>query len=389
MALTLGALIFVLIQHATRAGWSVTVRRVAEGLSLNMFLMVLLLLPMFIPYNGVQGIRILLPWLDVDKVNADELLHSKWVYLHPVFFAIRIGVCFVFWCWLAWYYSEKSREQDRTGDVRTTVRLDWLSAPMIIAFGFTLTSFAFDWIMALNPYWFSTIFGVYYFAGAILSALSAIVLLSLSLQKRGLLGNAVNHEHYHDLGKLMFAFTFFWGYIAFAQYMLIWYANMPDETQFFVPREMNEWASISLLLLNVHLLIPFPGLLSRHVKRRNRVLAFWGVWSLCACALDQYWLVVPNEWINRIPAQVGNPAMPIANALPLISDPHNIYQITNGEVARLAGYALTPLPIVVTALCFVGLGGLYMFGTMLALRNRPLVPLRDPRLSESLAFENI
>jgi hypothetical protein len=389
MALTLGALIFVLIQHASRAGWSVTVRRVAEGVSMNMFLMVLLLLPMFISYNGVRGIYWLLPWLDVEKVAHDEILSAKSGYLNPTFFAIRIGFCFVFWCWLAWFFASRSREQDQTGNPRTTILLDWLSAPMIIVFGFSLTSFAFDWIMALNPYWFSTIFGVYFFAGGLLSALSAIVLLSMSLQKRGLIGNAINHEHYHDLGKLMFAFTFFWGYIAFSQYMLIWYANMPEETQFFVPREMDRWASVSLLLLIVHLLIPFPGLLSRHVKRRNRVLAFWAVWSLCACAVDLYWLVVPNAWINQIPRILDKAAMPIANALPLISDPHNMYHITNSEVAELANYPLTPGPLLITALCFIGIGGLYVFGVMLALRNKPLVPLRDPRLNESLAFENI
>jgi hypothetical protein len=144
--------------------------------------------------------------------------------------------------------------------------------------------------------------------------------------------------------------------------------------------------------LNVHFLIPFPGLMSRHVKRRNRVLAFWAVWSLCACALDQYWLVVPNEWINRIPEIVRKPGeleMPVTNALALVSDPHNMYHITNSRVAELAQYPLTPLPLLISVLCFIGIGGLYMFGAMLALRNKPLVPLRDPRLNESLAFENI
>ena len=158
-----------------------------------------------------------------------------------------------------------------------------LSAPVILLFGFSLTGFVFDWIMSLNPHWFSTIFGVYFFAGCMLSALSAIVLLSLTLKQRGLIGGAINHDHYHDLGKLMFAFTFFWGYIAFSQYMLIWYANLPEETQFYSPRLIGNWTVITLVLLFVHLLIPFPGLLSRHVKRKNSVIAFWAVWSLCAC----------------------------------------------------------------------------------------------------------
>jgi hypothetical protein len=222
-----------------------------------------------------------------------------------------------------------------------------------------------------------------------LSGFSAMVLLLLSLQKRGLIGHAVNDEHYHDLGKFMFAFTFFWGYIAFSQYMLIWYANMPEETQFYIPRQWESWASVSLLLLIVHLLIPFPGLLSRQVKRQNGVLAFWAVWSLAACALDVCWLVLPSQWINRVPEMAGDEHMLLPGALAKLADTHDIYKVANPDFAQAVNFPLTPLPLAITALCFVGLGGLYVFSTMLALRGKPLVPVRDPRLNEALAFENI
>jgi hypothetical protein len=220
---------------------------------------------------------------------------------------------------------------------------------------------------------------------------AVIVLLSLALQKRGLIGHAVNHEHYHDLGKWMFAFTFFWGYIAFAQYMLIWYADLPEETQFYIPRTIGNWGSVSLFLLFVHLLIPFPGLMSRHIKRKNSLLAFWAVWTLCACAVDQYWLVVPNQWINRIPAEVGNPEMPLQNAFSSLLSPHNIYQLNESHqsFATAVNFPFQFPSLVITALCFIGIGGLYLFSTMMALRNKPLVPLQDPRLSEALAFENV
>jgi hypothetical protein len=250
----------------------------------------------------------------------------------------------------------------------------------------------FDWVMSLNPYWFSTMFGVYFFAGSMLSMFAAIVLLSQYLKNRGLIGDAVNTEHYHDLGKWMFAFTFFWGYIAFGQYMLIWYANIPEETQFFIPRQMGVYASLSLLLLIVHLVIPFPGLLSRHVKRRNGVIAFWAVWSLCACMLDAWYMVVPNEWINQIPAAVGHPTMPIANALPLLAEStQNMYTVSarHQDFVETMNYPLQAGSLLVTALCVVGIGGLYVFSTMLALRGRSLVPQRDPRLPEALAFENM
>ena len=139
--------------------------------------------------------------------------------------------------------------------------------------------------MSLNPHWFSTIFGVYYFAGSVLSSLIIITLLAQWLQRAGRVRNAITLEHYHDLGKLTFAFVFFWGYIGFSQYMLIWYANLPEETQFFVPRTLGAWKSVSLILLVCHLLIPFAGLLSRHAKRRLGVATPSGAsgcfWRIC------------------------------------------------------------------------------------------------------------
>ncbi len=376
LAITLGSLIFVIIQHLTRAGWSVTVRRLAERLGLNMFLMAILILPL------LAGLKDLYHWLFDTATEKNQAPLDNTGYLNPTFFMIRIVAYFAIWCFVAWYYAASSKRQDETGDTHTTRMMEVLAHPVIILFGFSLTGFAFDWIMSLNPHWFSTIFGVYFFAGCMLSALSAIVLLSLSLKKRGLIGAAINHDHYHDLGKLMFAFTFFWGYIAFSQYMLIWYANLPEETQFYSPRQIGVWGSITLMLLIVHLLIPFPGLLSRHVKRKNSVIAFWSVWSLCACALDIYWLVIPNEWINRIATEVGDKNLPLQEALPLlVGSNQHIYTLNSAHASFMdqITFPLEPLPVVVTALCFIGIGGLYVFSTMLALRGSSLVPLKDPR----------
>jgi hypothetical protein len=387
VSISLGALAFVMIQHLTRAGWSVTVRRVAEGLGLNMFLLVPLAMPFFIKVNGIDGAHRLFPhWFMPLDVQHDATLLAKGGYLNPQAFAIRMGVYFVFWGLLAWYLAERSARQDRSGSPRLTLWLERLSAPAIILFAFSLTAFIVDWVMALQPHWFSSIFGVYYFAGCMLSALSAIVLLLLTLQKRGLIGDAVNEEHYHDLGKLMFAFTFFWGYIAFSQYMLIWYSNMPEETQFYIPRQWGPWASVSILLLIVHLVIPFAGLMSRGGKRRPGILAFWAVWSLAACALDICWLVLPNEWINRLGEWAGGQEGSAAVAQ--LSDRYNVYSVKGAQLAQAVQFPLTPQPLVITALCFIGIGGLYVGSTMLALRGKALVPLHDPRLNESLAFEN-
>jgi hypothetical protein len=385
LAITLGSIIFVIIQHLARAGWSVTVRRLAERLGLNMFLMAILLVPL------LAGMKDLFHWMYEDGPGTGEELKNTG-YLNPTFFGVRIVAYFVIWCFVAWFFASRSTRQDESGGTKITRGLELLGAPVILLFGFSLTGFVFDWIMSLNPHWFSTIFGVYFFAGAMLSALSSIVLLSLTLKQRGLIGGAINHDHYHDLGKLMFAFTFFWGYIAFSQYMLIWYANLPEETQFYSPRQIGNWAVITIVLLFVHLLIPFPGLLSRHVKRKNSVIAFWAVWSLCACALDIYWLVIPNQWISQIPAEVGEKHMALQEALPLlVGGTRDIYTLNPLHAAFMEriNFPLQPMSVLVTVLCFIGFSGLYVFSTMMALRGVPLVPLKDPRLVESLSFENV
>ena len=179
--------------------------------------------------------------------------------------------------------------------------MERLSAPGMILWAFTITLAAVDLIMSLNPHWSSTMIGVYLFSDAVLSSLVVITLLALWLQSCGLLRGVVTKEHYHDLGKLTFAFVFFWGYIAFSQYMLIWYANMPEETQFYMMRQIGPWAGVSLALIVVHFVLPFLGLMSRHVKRLLPLFAFWLVWLLVAHAFDLFWLIMPNIFIRQIP----------------------------------------------------------------------------------------
>jgi hypothetical protein len=403
LAISLGCLGFVLIHYAARAAWSTVVRRLAEAMSKNILLIAILFLPILFIYvkgpsgeghhDKLSGAQLLLEWLHPGAVDNDPLLDAKSGYMNPTFFYIRLVAYFVIWIGTAFYFASRSVRQDSTGDPSITTRLGKLSYPLLILFGFSLTGFAFDWIMGLNPHWFSTIFGVYIFAGCMLSAFSSITLLALLLQKRGLIGHAVNHEHYHDLGKWMFAFTFFWGYIGFAQYMLIWYSNIPEETQFFLPRQIGFWGSFSLILLIVHFVVPFPALLSRHIKRKNSVIAFWALWSLLACAVDLYWLIMPNQWINKIPGLVGHEELALPNALPyFVNGTHDIYNVApqyQGFLHDQVYFAFKPENVIMTILCFVGMAGLFVFATMLNLRRRALVPARDPRLPESLAFENI
>ena len=133
-----------------------------------------------------------------------------------------------------------------SGDANLTLRMERVSYPALLLFAVTITFAAFDWIMSLTPHWYSTIFGVYYFAGAVVGFLAAVILALITLQKTGHLTSTVTLEHYHELGKLLFAFIVFWGYIAFSQYMLIWYANIPEETVWYLPRQKAEWITVSL-----------------------------------------------------------------------------------------------------------------------------------------------
>jgi len=357
LSLSLGALFFVLLHHLTRAGWSVVVRRVAEFLAANLLLLAFLALPIVFPV--VFGNAALYPWAGAENIRGDELLERKAIYLNPGFFALRCAFYFAVFGLLARHYLKRSVAQDRSGDVEISRRLDGLSGFAMAGYALTLTFAAFDLLMSLDPHWFSTIFGVYVFAGSAAGGYALLIVALLLLQRRGRLGRTVTVEHYHDLGKLLFAFVFFWGYIAFSQFLLIWYANLPEETGWYRIRMSGAWAGVSLALLFGHFVLPFVGLLSRSAKRSRLILGFWAVWMLAAHWLDCYWLVFPQYTSRGVFVPQLTP-----DAGPAIPWP---------------GLEL---------LCLVGLGGLYVASAVSLARGCALVPVRDPRLAESLAFEN-
>jgi hypothetical protein len=345
LSISLGALFFVALQHASRAGWSVCVRRVSEILAANTLVMALLFLPILIPL--LLGNVSLYEWLDPEITQDDAVLQGKQWYLNLLFFTLRAIVWLAAWSALVWFFWRRSLEQDESGDAQLTLRMERFSYAALIIFGVTVTFAAFDWIMSLTPHWYSTIFGVYYFSGAVVGFFAAMILVLLALQASGRLRTAVTVEHYHELGKFLFAFIIFWGYIAFSQYMLIWYANIPEETSWYLPRQQGSWTVVSLLLLFGHLLIPFVGLISREVKRRKALLGFWAVWILIFHWLDVYYLIMPQ--------------------------------------VKSSGMLVGPIDVC----CFAGMGCIYLAGAMSFAGQRALIPLKDPRLGESLAFENI
>jgi len=350
LALGLGALFWVTLQNLVNAHWSIVLRRIGEVLAASAPLLAILALPVVVPI--FMGNSSIYAWSNTHQVEASHLLHHKAPYLNPTFFLIRFVVYFGVWTLLSRYFLKNSLAQDASKDGSGLMaKMRTAAGPGMIAWGLTMTFAAFDLLMSLDSTWFSTMFGVYFLASCVLSINSFLPLAAMWLQKRGVLTKSVTTEHYHDLGKMMFAFTVFWAYIAFSQFMLLWYANIPEETAWFKARFVGGWGGgwglISAILLFGHFVIPFFGLLSRHIKRRRPTLAFWAIWQLVMIYIDMYWLVMPN----------ADPAGP-------------------------------PFSLIDLA-CLVGVLGVFIAGAAMRAKNLNLMPTNDPRLPKSLAFENL
>lgn len=400
LSLCLGALFFVLLQHLFRAGWSVNLRRVPEALAACLPAVAVMGAPILLSVLAGQGTPYI--WAqyvdgpttaahegeghDADTPTAgvsdaladvteadtapepdaaahpeehhgykalDDLTYTKYAYLNPVFFTIRALAYVAFWSYAGRLLWRLSTAQDADGDPAHTRRAEVFSAPGLLLFGVLITFAAFDLLMSLDPHWYSTIFGVYYWAGAAVGGFALMIVALNALQRFGFLTASVTTEHYHDLGKFLFASVFFWGYVAFSQYMLMWYANIPEEAPWFdrrgattVVESQGLWTWVAAALLAGHLLIPFAGLLSRHVKRHKGLLTFWAVWLLIFHWIDLWWLVLP-------------------------------------EMEEGASYVASE------ALLTLGLLGLLAWRFTAVLGRASLRPLRDPRVEESYSFTNI
>lgn len=344
LSLCLGALGFVMIQHITRAGWSVVVRRVAENVMAVLPVMAVLFIPIAVGYHTLYH-----HWIDAPA--EDTVIAGKSGYLNVPFFFVRAVLYFAIWIGLSRYFYKNSVAQDQSGDPEISLRLSRRAAPGILLFALSLTFAAFDWIMSLDPHWFSTMFGVTYFAGAMMSFLALLGLLCMWLRGKGYLGSVVTVEHYHDIGKLLFAFMVFWTYVNFSQYFLIWYANLPEETAFYAHRMDSSWEYIGILLVVGHFLVPFAFMMSRHIKRNTKTLAFSAIFLLVMHWFDMQYLVLPN-------------------------------------MAHEGGHGgFHPTWIDATAL--IGMLALVIGLTIRNMARSPLVPERDPRLAESVHFHNI
>ncbi len=334
--IAIGGLFFTSIQHVTRAGWSVNVRRFCEALA------------SYLPVAFVFGLILLAggnslyEWFDHAKVEANPLLAHKASYLNPTFFVIRLVVFFALWLMFNKKLVGDSLLQDKNGDDSLSEKAVGWSIAFLLVFALSFSLYAVDLLMALQPEWFSTIFGVYCFAGLFQSTMATMILLILYCKKKGLLNGYVDENHLHDLGKFMFAFTVFWAYIAYSQYMLIWYANLPEETIFYLPRVTGDWTWVSAFLLLFKFVVPFLALLSRKGKRNPAYLGTLAVLILVMQYVDLYWLIYPN--FNAEKPVFGLPEV----------------------------------------LIWAGFGGIFLFMVMRFLSQHNIIPVKDPRINESL-----
>ncbi len=288
MGLGVAGTFFTALHYLVGATWSVVVRRVAEAFSSFLPLALLLLLVVLL---GIPHLYVWSAPSITEGAHAADL--SKGGYLSTPLFTLRTGVILAVWCLFSWYFIRNSIRQDASGDPKLVKSSTKASAAFILIFALTVTLLGFDLLMSLEPTWYSTIFGVYCFAGIWQSGLAAIAIVVVLLRRQGALSGVVSRFHYWDLGKLMFAFSVFWMYIAFSQFMLIWYANLPEEIEYMIHRTFTGWGGVGIALGMLKFVIPFFTLMHQKMKENEIVLLAVGGCILLGQWVDLYWLVLP------------------------------------------------------------------------------------------------
>lgn len=288
MSIAVGGLFFIALEYITGAVWSTPFRRVAEFLAMLLPLSILLALPLFMNLHDVFH------WTHKQVVEADTILKNKEPYLNEQFFIIRFAVIIGLWSLFFYLFRRNSLKQDVDRDQKRTRANIKLAAAFLPLFAITISVFAIDWLMSLEPHWFSTIFGIYYFTGTAICALSVITYLVVVLSENGYFFKGINENHYYSFGALLFALLSFWAYIAFSQFMLIWYANLPEENFWFIARWKNGWEYVSIAMVLFHFWIPYFMLVSRPSKMNTKNLKRTSLLLIAVHFLDLYWLVMPT-----------------------------------------------------------------------------------------------
>lgn len=346
MGLCLGSLGFQMILQQFNAGWSAAPRRQAETIASLSWVLLLLFVPIaYLELFQTKGL--LFAWMDSAKTAGDPIFYAKKMWLNPTRWMIAAAIYFTVWISLGTVLYKLSRKQDETGDRWITAKARFISSFGLLLFALTTAFASFDWLMSLDYHWFSTMFGVYFFAGSIVSTVAMLCVVMCTLRIRGKFGATFTQEHQHDLGKLLFAFTVFWAYVTFCQYFLIWYSNIPEESAFYVLRQNGDYMKVFTLLCWGHFVAPFLVLLVRKVKRNAQALRLVALWLLVMHAADLFFMV-----------------RPIVKSVPMGSN-----------------WWIDALGIAGPVFLFMGL-------VVWKMGKAPLVPIKDPRLDEVLAHKN-
>ncbi|MEM0982657.1 MAG: hypothetical protein AAGI17_01765 [Planctomycetota bacterium] len=352
LACSLGSLFVVMLFHILNVNWGITLRRQLENVASIIWVPIFgLLLITLIELPLSDGL--LLQWLRPEH-EGNYLLGKKAGFLNPGFFVIRVLIYGTVWFLLARTLASNSTDQDVTGDRMNSRRSRQIAGFGLLLFALTTAFAAFDFLMSMDFRFFSTMWGVYYFAGAAMSACALAAVITAAMRVTGRLNGVVTKEHYHDLGKLLFAFTVFWSYIAFSQYFLIWYGNIPEETAWFLFRKTGGWDILFILLIVGHFTVPLLVLISRNVKKATLGLAAFGVLMLVMQVFDMVFVIRPMVYIDQ----------------PWSPDP-----------VGPAGWWLD----IAGVIGVLGVFGYFLLGKI---TQSALIPIKDPRLEECLKHKN-
>jgi hypothetical protein len=288
LAAPMGGLALTMLQHMTGGSWGVVLRRIFEAAARTLPWMALLFVPI------TFGLSRLYPWTDAAAVAADHILSGKVLYLNVPFFLGRAAFYFAVWTGLAFFLTSWSAQQDRTGAPGLKKQMRALSAVGIVLYAFTMTFAAFDWGMSLDPHWFSTMYGFLFIIGQLLMGLALAIIVAKRLAAEPPMAAVFNVGHWHDFGKLLFAFAMVWTYLSFSQFLIIWSANLPEEIPWYMHRTSHGWQFLAMALIAVHFIVPFVVLLSRRTKRNSTVLARMAMWIVFARFVDVYFLIAPE-----------------------------------------------------------------------------------------------
>jgi hypothetical protein len=289
LGISLGALAILLLQHLTGGDWGMVIRRPLEAATRTLPLGLLLFMPL------AFGMRHVYEW-----TSGEGLPPHKAEYLTIHFFLLRAAIYFAVWLTLAWLVNHWSRLQDETGDSKYKSRLQMLGGPGIILYGFAVSFAAVDWIMSLDPSWYSSIFGMLIMGGQLVSGMALMIATLVVLGREEPMSGVYQSRHFHDLGKLLMAFVMVWAYFSVSQLIIIWSGNLPEEIPWYTVRMQTGWRTIGLLVVVFHFVLPFSLLLSRNLKMRPARLIWVAVLLLVARALDIYWLTAPEFWPGGI-----------------------------------------------------------------------------------------